>query len=53
MTRFMNLVAFLKTGPTFHHHWAGRHPEAPLDDMLRPEFYKQIGRVLEAGLFSS
>jgi len=49
--RQMHLVAFLKTGPTFHHHGAWRHPEAPLHDMLRPERYEHIGRVLEEGFF--
>jgi FMN-dependent oxidoreductase (nitrilotriacetate monooxygenase family) len=49
----MHLVAFLKTGPTFHHHGAWRHPEAPLHDMLRPERYEHIGRVLEEGCFDA
>jgi FMN-dependent oxidoreductase (nitrilotriacetate monooxygenase family) len=49
----MHLVAFLKTGPTFHHHGAWRHAEAPLDDMLRPERYEHIGRVLEEGFFDA
>jgi len=51
--RHMHLVAFLKTGPTFHHHGAWRHPEAPLNDMLRPERYEHIGRVLEEGFFDA
>ncbi len=51
--RNMHLVAFLKTGPTFHHHGGWRHPEAPLGDILKPERYEQIGRVLEAGLFDA
>jgi FMN-dependent oxidoreductase (nitrilotriacetate monooxygenase family) len=51
--RQMHLVAFLKTGPTFHHHGAWRHPEAPLGDMLLPERYENIGRVLEAGCFDA
>jgi FMN-dependent oxidoreductase (nitrilotriacetate monooxygenase family) len=51
--RQMHLVAYLKTGPTFHHHGAWRHPEAPLNDMLRPERYEHIGRVLEEGFFDA
>jgi FMN-dependent oxidoreductase (nitrilotriacetate monooxygenase family) len=51
--RHLHLVAFLKTGPTFHHHGGWRHPEAPLNDILRPERYEHIGRVLEAGLFDA
>ena len=51
--RQMHLIAFLKTGPTFHHHGGWRHPEAPLDDMLQPERYEKIGRVLEAGCFDA
>ena len=51
--RNMHLVAFLKTGPTFHHHGGWRHPEAPLGDILKPERYEHIGRVLEAGLFDA
>ena len=51
--RNMHLVAFLKTGPTFHHHGGWRHPEATLGDILKPERYQHIGRVLEAGLFDA
>jgi FMN-dependent oxidoreductase (nitrilotriacetate monooxygenase family) len=51
--RNMHLVAFMKTGPTFHHHGGWRHPEAPLGDMMQPERYEHIGRVLEAGLFDA
>jgi FMN-dependent oxidoreductase (nitrilotriacetate monooxygenase family) len=51
--RHLHLVAFLKTGPTFHHHGAWRHPEAPLHDMMKPERYEHIGRVLEEGFFDA
>ncbi|SNB71356.1 FMN-dependent oxidoreductase, nitrilotriacetate monooxygenase family [Arboricoccus pini] len=51
--RQMHLVAFLKTGPTFHHHGAWRHPMAPLDDILRPERYEHVARVLEAACFDA
>ena len=47
----MHLVAFLMTGPTCHHHGAWRHPESAVDDILRPERYEHIARVLEAGRF--
>lgn len=51
--RRMHLVAFLMTGPTCHHHGAWRHPETDVDDLLRPERYEHIARVLEAGKFDS
>ena len=47
----MHLIAFLMTGPTCHHHGAWRHPESAVDDILRPERYEHIARVLEAGRF--
>jgi hypothetical protein len=34
-TRKMRLVAFLKTGPTCHHHGMWRHPETD-NDFLDP-----------------
>jgi FMN-dependent oxidoreductase (nitrilotriacetate monooxygenase family) len=49
----MHLVAFLMTGPTCHHHGAWRHPESAVDDILRPERYEHIARVLEAGKFDA
>ena len=51
--RRMHLVAFLMTGPTCHHHGAWRHPESDVGDLLRPERYEHIARVLEAGCFDS
>ena len=51
--RQMHLVAFLMTGPTCHHHGAWRHPESDVDDILTPERYEHIARVLEAGKFDS
>ncbi len=47
----MHLIAFLMTGPTCHHHGAWRHPESDVHDLLRPERYEHIARVLEAGRF--
>jgi FMN-dependent oxidoreductase (nitrilotriacetate monooxygenase family) len=51
--RKMHLVAFLMTGPTCHHHGAWRHPESDIADILSPERYEHIARVLEAGKFDS
>ena len=48
-----HLVAYLKTGPTANHPGAWRHPEAPLDDILRPERYEHIARVLEEARFDA
>ena len=50
--RRMHLVAFLKTGPTAHHHGAWRHPEAD-NDFLDPAWYEHIARLLEKGKFDS
>ena len=49
--RMMHLVAYLKTGPTALHVGGWRHPESPLDDILDPERYQHIARVLEAAKF--
>jgi FMN-dependent oxidoreductase (nitrilotriacetate monooxygenase family) len=51
MTRKMRLVAYLKTGPTALHVGGWRHPESTLDDILDPERYQHIARVLEAAKF--
>jgi FMN-dependent oxidoreductase (nitrilotriacetate monooxygenase family) len=47
----MHLIAYLKTGPTALHVGGWRHPEATLDDILQPERYQHIARVLEAAKF--
>ncbi|WP_145145659.1 LLM class flavin-dependent oxidoreductase [Roseomonas gilardii] len=47
--RQMHFVAFLMTGPTCHHHGAWRHPESAVHDLLTPERYEHIARVLEQG----
>ena len=49
--RQMHLVAYLKTGPTALHNGGWRHPESTLDDILDPERYQHIARVLEAAKF--
>ena len=50
-SREMHLLAYLKTGPTANHMGAWRHPDAMLDDVLQPERYEHLARVLEAGCF--
>lgn len=49
--REMHLVAYLKTGPTANHMGAWRHADAVLDDVLMPDRYEHLARVLEAGCF--
>ena len=49
--RQMNLIAYLKTGPTALHNGGWRHPDATLDDILDPSRYQHIARVLEAAKF--
>ncbi len=50
--RHMRLVAFLKAGPTCHHHGSWRHPETD-NAFLTPEWYEHIARVLEQGCFDA
>ena len=49
--RQMHLVAYLKTGPTALHNGGWRHPDSTLTDILDPERYQHIARVLEAAKF--
>jgi FMN-dependent oxidoreductase (nitrilotriacetate monooxygenase family) len=49
--REMHLLAYLKTGPTANHMGAWRHPDSALHDVLTPERYEHIARVLEDGRF--
>jgi FMN-dependent oxidoreductase (nitrilotriacetate monooxygenase family) len=51
MSRRMNLVAYLKTGPTANHAGGWRHPGADLANILDPARYEHIARVLEAARF--
>jgi FMN-dependent oxidoreductase (nitrilotriacetate monooxygenase family) len=53
MTRRMRLVAYLKTGPTANHGGGWRHPDSRLDDILRPERYEAIARLLEGACFDA
>ncbi len=46
----MRLVAFLKAGPTSHHHGMWRHPETD-NSFLDPAWYEQLARTLEKGFF--
>lgn len=51
--RRMNLVAYLKTGPTANHPGGWRHPAADLHDILEPARYEHLARVLEAARFDA
>jgi FMN-dependent oxidoreductase (nitrilotriacetate monooxygenase family) len=51
--RRMNLVAYLKTGPTANHPGGWRHPEADLHDIFEPARYEHLARVLEAARFDA
>lgn len=51
--RRMNLVAYLKTGPTANHPGAWRHAESPLHDIFSPSRYEHIARVLEDARFDA
>ncbi|MCM2449053.1 LLM class flavin-dependent oxidoreductase [Agrobacterium vitis] len=46
----MRLVAFLKAGPTSHHHGMWRHPETD-NGFLDPAWYEQLAQTLERGFF--
>lgn len=47
MTRQMNLVAYMKTGPTALHSGGWRHLGARLDDIFSPRRYEQAARMFE------
>jgi FMN-dependent oxidoreductase (nitrilotriacetate monooxygenase family) len=49
----MNLIAYLKTGPTANHPGGWRHPAADLDDIFEPARYEHLARVLEAACFDA
>jgi FMN-dependent oxidoreductase (nitrilotriacetate monooxygenase family) len=51
--RRMNLVAYLKTGPTANHPGGWRHPEADLHDIFEPTRYEHLARVLESARFDA
>lgn len=48
----MRLVAYLKAGPTCHHHGGWRHPEAD-NGFLDPAWYERTAAVLEQGRFDA
>lgn len=50
--RTMRFVAFLKAGPTSHHHGTWRHPET-VNAFLQPEWYESLARTLEQGFFDA
>lgn len=50
MTKQLHLAGFLIASQLTHSHPQWRHPRQDLD-FLRPEFYQNIGRVLERGKF--
>lgn len=49
--RRMNLIAYLKTGPTATHPGGWRHPQSDLHDICDPARYEHIARVLETARF--
>jgi FMN-dependent oxidoreductase (nitrilotriacetate monooxygenase family) len=51
--RRMNLIAYLKTGPTANHPGGWRHPQAGLHDIFEPARYEHLARVLEAARFDA
>jgi FMN-dependent oxidoreductase (nitrilotriacetate monooxygenase family) len=53
MQRRMNLVAYLKTGPTANHPGGWRHPAADLHDIFEPTRYEQLARILENARFDA
>jgi FMN-dependent oxidoreductase (nitrilotriacetate monooxygenase family) len=50
--RQMRLVAYLKAGPTCHHHGGWRHPEAD-NGFLDPAWYQRTAVTLEQGCFDA
>src|ERR1700744_3891347 len=51
--RRMNLIAYLKTGPTANHPGSWRHPEADLHDIFEPTRYESLARILETARFDA
>jgi FMN-dependent oxidoreductase (nitrilotriacetate monooxygenase family) len=44
----MNLIAYLKTGPTAMHSGGWRHPESVINDIFDPLRYEQAAQLLES-----
>lgn len=51
LQRKMNLVAYMKTGPTALHAGGWRHPEATLNDIFDPLRYEHAAQLLESAKF--
>jgi alkanesulfonate monooxygenase SsuD/methylene tetrahydromethanopterin reductase-like flavin-dependent oxidoreductase (luciferase family) len=49
----MNLIAYLKTGPTANHPGGWRHPEADLHDIFEPTRYENLAHILENARFDA
>ena len=50
MARQMTMVGFLQAQNCTNHPYSWRHPESRVDS-FSPEYYQEIGRVLERGKF--
>ncbi|RYI78841.1 MAG: LLM class flavin-dependent oxidoreductase, partial [Acetobacteraceae bacterium] len=51
--RKMNLVAYLKAGPSASYPSSWRHPAATLDDLFTPERWEHLARVMEGACFDA
>jgi FMN-dependent oxidoreductase (nitrilotriacetate monooxygenase family) len=51
--RKMNLVAYLKAGPSASYPSTWRHPSATLDDLFEPSRWEHLARVMEAARFDA
>ncbi|MDB5414983.1 MAG: class flavin-dependent oxidoreductase [Rubritepida sp.] len=51
--RKMNIVAYLKAGPSASYPSTWRHPSASLDDLFEPERWENIAKTMEAARFDA